>query len=792
MALEQDYDIVGRLGEGAFGKVYKAKHRASGDVVAIKQIKLGAKSWDEALKSTELAALRDLRHPFIVRLRELIRSQLDGSLYYIFEFIGSDLCRLIRQHPQGMEESQAAELQRQIFAGLAHTHHHNFFHRDIKPENILYDEEQNTVRIADYGEARSLRARPPFTDYVGTRWYRAPECLLRDRSYSSPVDVWAAGLVFAELLRGSPVFCGTGSIDQLYKIFQVLGQPLLTEWPEFQRLADACRFRVPDRPGCGLPRILPRASAQAQAFAAEVLKLNPRRRPLARKCLEHAFFARCPPLDLNKAEAFREARGFPEGYDPRPDTCRSQASGVSAATSVATGASAAAGAAGSPQAAVADEAEPPPALAPPGRGEATPPRTPSPERKPQGSTIDDFDLGLDLDAELDKILNVGSPRQPAPPSRATPVSAMPVLGHASSRAALHSPQPVRSSPSPVAANVNAGVFDGPATTSRPPSAKAPQLSTSRSLHVAREEERPAARPASPGHGSVDALFDSLCADLGVEPEDEGRAPGSSRRPSRGFAFEPAAAPPIPMPPRLSAKDLARDSSPEDAESEVIVSGHGSTALAPASIVGPSRSDTRSPPLDAWSGFPDSNAEQGERHSDSNCEERCVPPLQLPGSGHRGSVNGGKEGGEAPWGESVAYEPSRRPASAVCRPVSCASLVDAPRTAAPSRSRTNLAVQDLPADQGDQQKGRRCDPPWTVEESLQLRRAVKRVVRRGDCDRDALWVEVSRELGGPRGPRECKRQYARDYRAHRAGGAASREDLGATEELGSTVGPLAAR
>merc|ERR1719446_723245 len=115
MALEKDYEILEQLGEGAFAMVYKARHKKSMDVVAIKQIKLGVKSWHEACRSTELQALRALRHPFIVRLRELIRSQWDGSLYYIFEFVDSDLCRLVKAFPDGMEELRAAELARQLF-----------------------------------------------------------------------------------------------------------------------------------------------------------------------------------------------------------------------------------------------------------------------------------------------------------------------------------------------------------------------------------------------------------------------------------------------------------------------------------------------------------------------------------------------------------------------------------------------------------------------------------------------------------------------------------------------------
>merc|ERR1719424_1576088 len=253
----------------------------------------------------ELQALRALRHPFIVKLRELIRSQYDGSLYYVFEYIDSDLCRLLKDHSSGLPEMHAADLMRQLFTGMVHMHQHNFFHRDIKPENILLDIATGSIRIADFGQARSLRARPPFTEYVGTRWYRSPECLLNDRTYSSPVDIWACGLIFAELLRGSPVFCGTSSIDQLYRIFTVLGHPL-HDWPDFARLAQALRFRVPDRNGCGLIRVVPASlSPQCLAILTEVLNINPRRRPFAKKCLDNAFFSQLPSLDLDRLDTHR-------------------------------------------------------------------------------------------------------------------------------------------------------------------------------------------------------------------------------------------------------------------------------------------------------------------------------------------------------------------------------------------------------------------------------------------------------------------------------------------------------
>ena len=162
-------------------------------------------------------------------------------MYYIFEYVDSDLLRFVKAHPEGADERDACSLTRQLLVGLAYMHQLGFFHRDIKPENILLKLENSTIRIADFGAARSLRARPPFTDYVGTRWYRAPECLLGTRTYSSPVDVWAAGLVFAELLRGSPLFTGQSSIDQLHRIFSVLGFPDTSatgDWPEFASMVE--------------------------------------------------------------------------------------------------------------------------------------------------------------------------------------------------------------------------------------------------------------------------------------------------------------------------------------------------------------------------------------------------------------------------------------------------------------------------------------------------------------------------------------------------------------------------
>jgi serine/threonine protein kinase len=112
----------------------------------------------------------------------------------------------------------------QTLSALAHTHKHGFFHRDLKPENILISD--GKIKICDFGLAREIRSRPPFTDYVSTRWYRAPEIILKSAYYNSPVDIFAMGCIMAELYLMAPIFAGNSEIDQLNKICQLLGAPV--------------------------------------------------------------------------------------------------------------------------------------------------------------------------------------------------------------------------------------------------------------------------------------------------------------------------------------------------------------------------------------------------------------------------------------------------------------------------------------------------------------------------------------------------------------------------------------
>ena len=164
--------------------------------VAIKTMKRKYHSWSEVMDLREVKSLKKLNHPNVVKLKEVIRE--NNRLYFVFEYVKGDLLGLMRDSQDLLSESSVRTIIFQILQALAYMHRNGFFHRDLKPENILCSS-PDMVKIADFGLAREIRSSPPYTDYVSTRWYRAPEVLLRSTTYSSPIDLWAVGCIMAEL-----------------------------------------------------------------------------------------------------------------------------------------------------------------------------------------------------------------------------------------------------------------------------------------------------------------------------------------------------------------------------------------------------------------------------------------------------------------------------------------------------------------------------------------------------------------------------------------------------------------
>ncbi|XP_011887002.1 PREDICTED: serine/threonine-protein kinase MAK [Cercocebus atys] len=216
------YTTMRQLGDGTYGSVLMGKSNESGELVAIKRMKRKFYSWDECMNLREVKSLKKLNHANVIKLKEVIRE--NDHLYFIFEYMKENLYQLMKDRNKLFPESVIRNIMYQILQGLAFIHKHGFFHRDMKPENLLCMGPE-LVKIADFGLARELRSQPPYTDYVSTRWYRAPEVLLRSSVYSSPIDVWAVGSIMAELYMLRPLFPGTSEVDEIFKICQVLGTP---------------------------------------------------------------------------------------------------------------------------------------------------------------------------------------------------------------------------------------------------------------------------------------------------------------------------------------------------------------------------------------------------------------------------------------------------------------------------------------------------------------------------------------------------------------------------------------
>ncbi|XP_043364276.1 serine/threonine-protein kinase MAK isoform X2 [Dermochelys coriacea] len=281
------YTTMKQLGDGTYGSVLMGKSNESGELVAIKRMKRKFYSWDECMNLREVKSLKKLNHANVIKLKEVIRE--NDHLYFVFEYMKENLYQLMKDRNKLFPESVIRNIMYQILQGLAFIHKHGFFHRDMKPENLLCMGPE-LVKIADFGLARELRSQPPYTDYVSTRWYRAPEVLLRSSIYSSPIDIWAVGSIMAELYTLRPLFPGTSEVDEIFKICQVLGTPKKSDWPEGYQLASAMNFRFPQCIPMHLKTLIPNASNEAIQLMTDMLNWDPKKRPTASLALKYPYF----------------------------------------------------------------------------------------------------------------------------------------------------------------------------------------------------------------------------------------------------------------------------------------------------------------------------------------------------------------------------------------------------------------------------------------------------------------------------------------------------------------------
>ena len=286
------YEKLSRLGEGSYGIVYKCRDRETGNLVAVKRF---VESEDDPairkIAMREIRMLKNLKHPNLVCLLEVFRRK--RRLHLVFEFCEHTVLHELERNPQGCLDHLTAQITYQTLLGVAYCHKQGCLHRDIKPENILLTA-QGQIKLCDFGFARMLSPGENYTDYVATRWYRAPELLVGDTSYSTPVDVWAIGCVFAELIRGDALWAGRSDVDQLYLIRRTLGDLLPKHLQIFNQNEFFRGISLPVPPTLETleskmpPRIL--QNPFAIDFLKKCLDKDPSKRWSCDRLVQHPFF----------------------------------------------------------------------------------------------------------------------------------------------------------------------------------------------------------------------------------------------------------------------------------------------------------------------------------------------------------------------------------------------------------------------------------------------------------------------------------------------------------------------
>uniref|UniRef100_G1NKX4 MAPK/MAK/MRK overlapping kinase n=1 Tax=Meleagris gallopavo TaxID=9103 RepID=G1NKX4_MELGA len=264
-----EYKPVCKIGGGTFSDVLKMLSLRDGKYYACKCMKQHFKSIEQVNNLSEIQALRRLSpHPNILKLHEVVCKQSVGA-----------------QKP--LPEKKIKNYMYQLCKSLDHIHRNGIFHRDVKTENILI--KQNTLKLADFGSCRTIYSKQPYTEYISTRWYRAPECLLTNGYYSYKMDIWSAGCVFYEITSFQPLFPGSNDLDQISKIHDVIGTPANRTLNKFKQ-STILNFHFPFKKGKGIPPPVHNLSAKGLTLLYAMIKYDPDERIAAHQALQHPYF----------------------------------------------------------------------------------------------------------------------------------------------------------------------------------------------------------------------------------------------------------------------------------------------------------------------------------------------------------------------------------------------------------------------------------------------------------------------------------------------------------------------
>lgn len=311
------YKRLNTIDEGTYGVVHRAKDIETGEVVALKKIKMeNCKGGFPITSLREINILLAIDHPNIVKLKEIVIGKGLENIYMVMEYLDHDVKMLLGQMKQPFRHSEVKSLMRQLLSAVNAMHKGWILHRDLKTSNLLYSND-GILKVCDFGLARKYGSPiGKYTRLVVTLWYRAPELLLGTTTYTQAVDMWSVGCIFAEFLTTKALLPGKGEMDQLEKIFTLLGSPNAEEWPEYENLPHTKNFRWTKNKKSKLRQKFPKQNFGGGFYLDDIgfdllsrmLCFNPNKRITAEEALNHEWFNTAPrPQSLALMPTFPSA-----------------------------------------------------------------------------------------------------------------------------------------------------------------------------------------------------------------------------------------------------------------------------------------------------------------------------------------------------------------------------------------------------------------------------------------------------------------------------------------------------